>query len=613
MKQDLKQNQEVMTSKISEFSLDMDSFIAARHRGVKSWIIKHILFKKNKFLITLFIILSVISIYFSSMIMITIGHAIDQFSQGDNTQILWFMILFLLFGVGAPLIGLLSTVFRETLAQRLERNVRKEFYLNLLAKSQSFHDNQFIGDIMARATNDVRVLSFLVSPAISQIITACINVIIPIVLIIVYYSFQLTIVPLGFCIIFIVYLRRYLRKLEVATQYRRIAFGNMNTVLNEELSGIEIVKSMAQEKQSVDKYKESAIKYRDWGIKLGYIQARYLPILFLSIAITLGLTYSVILYNAGGMTIGDILGYIGLLFLLRFPVNVSIDSLLIVKEALAGAERLIETMNQKSEITEDPNAIVYPIEGKIRFKNVSFSYPGTRKEVLKKIDFEILPGKTVAIVGTTGSGKTTLVKLLSRLFDVSKGQILIDDRDVRNFTLQSLRNQIAYIEQDIFLFSKSIYDNIAFGRNATNDEIIGVSKEAQAHEFITNLPEGYDTVIGERGVTLSGGERQRVAIARAFLSDPRILILDDSSSAIDSETEEEIQTAITRILYGRTTFIITHRLSQIRTADHIIVLNQGKIVAQGTHKQLLQNSEEYRKIFVKRFDKTLDELVGETS
>lgn len=602
-----------MTSKISELSPDKDSFSAARSRGVKSWIIKHILYKKNKFHLTSFISLNIISIYFSSMIIITIGQAIDQFSAGNASQILGFMLLFILFGVGAPLIALLSNVFRETLAQRLERDVRKEFYSDLLGKSQSFHDNQFIGDIMARATNDVRVLSFLVSPALSQILNSVINVVLPIFLIIFYYSFQLVIIPLAFSAIFILELRRYIRKLEVATQHRRVAFGKMNTVLQEELSGIEIVKSMAQEKQSVDRYKGSAMKYRDWGIKLGYIQARYLPNLFLSIALTLGLTHSIILYMAGGMSIGDVLGYVGLIFLLRFPVTVTIESLLLVKEATAGAERLIETMNQKSEIIETPNAIVCPIEGKIRFKNVSFSYPRTRKEVLNKINFEILPGKTVAIVGTTGSGKTTLVKLLSRLFDVSKGQILIDDRDVRNFRLQSLRAQIAYIEQDIFLFSKSIYDNIAFGRNATNDEIIRVSKEAQAHEFITNLPEGYNTVIGERGVTLSGGERQRVAIARAFLSDPRILILDDSSSAIDSETEEEIQTAIARILHGRTTFIITHRLSQIRTADHIMVLNQGKIVAQGTHKELLQTSEEYQKIFVKRFDKTLDELVGEQS
>jgi ATP-binding cassette subfamily B protein len=266
-------------------------------------------------------------------------------------------------------------------------------------------------------------------------------------------------------------------------------------------------------------------------------------------------------------------------------------------------------MNTKSEIYNSDDAISKKIEGNVTFENVTFSYPGTQNKVLKNINFEVLKGQTIAIVGTTGSGKTTLTKLISRLYDVNNGRILIDGIDVRNYSLQSLRDQIAYIEQDIFIFSDSIFDNISFGRDASMEQVKTVSQEAQAHEFIKDLPNQYDTEVGERGVQLSGGERQRVAIARAFITDPKILILDDSSSAIDSETEERIQEAIFKILHGRTTFIITHRLSQIRWADLILVLKQGEVVNQGSHDYLLKNSPEYQKIFIKRFDKTLNELL----
>lgn len=594
----------------TEFTLENDEFQEARSKGVKLWIKKHILYRNNKYLLIIFLFLSIIATFLSAMIMIIIGLAIDGFNRGDRSQVLFFVVLLLLFGIGAPLFGLSSNLFREILAQRLERDVRREFYLNLLGKSLSFHDNQRIGDIMARSTADVRVLSFLISPAIAVLFSATFYIIIPIVLISLYYSLDLVILPLVFSLLLIIYLKRYMKKLSPITQLRRMAFGDMNTVLNEELSGIEIVKSMAQEEQSVEKYKDSAVSYRDWGIKLGYIQARYMPILFISIVITLGLIHSIILFQAGKISIGDILGYIGLLFLLRIPVFNSIDSLLLVQEASAGAERLLETMNQTTEINENSNAEAHQIKGNIKFENVSFIYPGTQKTTLRNINFEVQQGQTFAIVGITGSGKTTLTKLVSRLYDVTEGQILVDGKDVRNYTLQSLRNQIAFIEQDVFLFSKSISENISFGRNVSKGQIIEAAKEAQAHDFITNLVNGYDTVIGERGVTLSGGERQRIAIARAFLSDPRILILDDSSSALDSETEERIQIAISRILKGRTTFIITHRLSQIRAADHIIVLKQGQIERHGSHESLLKTSQEYRNIFVKRFNKSLNELLG---
>jgi ATP-binding cassette subfamily B protein len=610
LKEVLTQNQDILLTSNSEFYTEKDDFKKARQKGAIHWILKHIIYKKNKFLVTSFILLNTSASLLNSFLMILIGLAIDAFALGGIDQLFNFTFLTVIIGMGTPFIGLSARLCREVVAQRIERDARKEFYFNLIGKSQSFHDNQRLGDIMARATNDVRFLNFLISPALGMLIDASINLVVPIVLIAYNFPLQLVIVPVVFSVIFLLYLRRFLRKLTPATINRRIAFGDMNAVLNESLAGIEIVKSMAQEEQSVEKYKDSAISYRDWGIKQGDIMAKYLPILFLSFSITIGLTHSIFLNRIGVISIGDVIGFIGLLLRLRFPVNASIWSFQMVKQATVGANRLLETMNEHSEIKEKKSPITRYINGSVSFKNVTFSYPGTQNKVLKNINFEVSEGQTVAIVGTTGSGKTSLTKLISRLYDVKEGEILIDRIDVRNYSLQSLRDQIAYIEQDIFIFSDSIFDNIAFGREFSEEQIIHVAQDAQALSFIEKLPSKFYTEVGERGVQLSGGERQRIAIARAFLSDPKILILDDSSSAIDSETEEKIQHAIFKILRGRTTFIITHRLSQIRSADHIIVLNRGEIVDQGTHENLLKNSEEYRKIFIKRFDKTIDELLG---
>jgi len=556
----------------SEFSFEKDDFLKSRQKGIKSWLVKHIFYKSNKYFMILFFTLMIMSSYFASIIYVIIGKAIDIFPTAQPSQVVNYTFLILFIGLGSPISGVLSRTFREIVAQRIERDVRREFYLSLLGKSQSFHDKQRIGDIMARATNDVRFLNFLISPAIGMILGAGINLIVPIYLIGSTYRLELVLIPLIFGVIFILYLRRFLERLTPPTESRRIAFGSMNTVLNESLSGIEIVKSMAQEEHSIEKYKDSALSYRDAGIEQGDIQAKYLPLLLFSVTITIGLTIGVFYNRAGILSVGDILGLIGLLLRLRFPVNASIRSFLMAKEAIVGGN--------------------------------------PQNKVLKNINFEVSEGQTVAIVGTTGSGKTTLTKMISRLYDVDKGRILIDGIDIRKYSLQSLRDQIAYIEQDIFIFSDSILDNISFGRDSTKEQVISVAREAQAHEFIKDLPDQYDTKVGERGVQLSGGERQRIAIARAFLTNPKILILDDSSSSIDSETEERIQKAIFRILHGRTTFIITHRLSQIRWADLIIVLSQGKIVNQGSHEYLLKNSKEYQKIFIKRFDKTLDELLG---
>ncbi|MBY9017750.1 MAG: ABC transporter ATP-binding protein [Candidatus Lokiarchaeota archaeon] len=598
-------------SKYSEFSPGKDPFAKARKKGSNRWILAHIFHGSNKLFIVIVFFTIILSANLSSITIIIIGETISALLSG-MTALLGNYILFLfILGITGPLMRIGSRMLIEILAQRLERDARREFFLNLLGKSQSFHEEMKIGELMARVTDDVRMLNFLISPALSLIVESFTYLFIPIIYIILYYPLQLIIEPIFFSITFLILLRSYSRKIGPITARLRGNFGLMTASLSETLSGIEVVKATVQEEKEMKKYFTHAKNYKKAFIEQGKLQAKYLPILVLALVITAGFAHSIVLFNFGLINIGQIIAFIGILGLLRFPTNISMFVFAIFRLAGSSADRLLELMNKKTEIDENKEGKEIIFEGNIKFEKVDFSYPGSKKPVLKDISFVVQAGQTVAIVGTTGSGKTTLTKLISRLYDVSNGRILIDGRDIREYSLQSLRDQISYIEQDVFLFSTTIFDNISFGRVSSLEQVINVAQQAQAHDFVSELPEEYQSKVGERGVQLSGGERQRIAIARAFLSDPRILILDDSTSAIDSNTEDKIQFAINNILKNRTTMLITHRLSQIRWADLILVLKSGEIVAKGNHEELLKTSEEYRKIFVKKFDIKEDQLLKE--
>jgi ATP-binding cassette subfamily B protein len=344
-------------------------------------------------------------------------------------------------------------------------------------------------------------------------------------------------------------------------------------------------------------FEKNARSFRDKEIHQGDVEARFLPLLLMGLTQAGGLFHAIVLYQRGLLDVGDIAGYFGLLLLLGFPTFVSLFAYSQVSLGIAGARRILELINRETELDQNQSGYTADMKGRIRFENVSYAYPDNDSSI-SGIDFYLNPGQTVAIVGQTGSGKTTLAKLVNRTYDVTSGSILIDDVDVRDWNLSVLRKQISIIEQDIFLFSNSIADNIAFGKpDASLEEIERAAKSAQAHDFILSFKDGYQTLLGERGVTLSGGQRQRLALARAFLTDPRILILDDSTSSIDSATEDEIQKAIFAAAKGRTTLIITHRLSQIRWADHILVIRKGEIIASGTHEELINSSEVYSQLF----------------
>lgn len=497
----------------------------------------------------------------------------------------------------------------EIMAQRLERDIRDELYISLLGKSMTFHSLQPVGDTMARATNDVREINFMFSPGINLVVGSFLFLVIAILYAPRFHP-SLVIVPLVFTILYVISLWRYLKALSPVTDEVRGSFGAMNTHLSETLDGVEVVKGAAQEGAEVERFVVNARRVRDAFVRQGDIEARFLPNLLLGLAYAFGLVQALLLFRAGLITTGGVVGYFGLLRMLEFPTFTSSFAFTQISLGVSGARRILELMSRENNLDQNALGKAEQISGEIEFRNVTFVYPDAApadtagaavqpgEPVLTNVSFRVKRGQTVAIVGQTGAGKTSLVKLVNRTYEASEGQVLVDGVDVRDWNLAALRSQVSMIEQDIFLFSRSLSGNIAFGKpDASEADVEYAARSAQADEFVESLDKGYETVVGERGVTLSGGQRQRIALARAFLTDPRILILDDSTSAIDSATEDKIQRAISAAARGRTTLIITHRLSQIRWADLIIVMRQGRIAAIGSHDELMKTSEAYSRIF----------------
>ena len=506
-----------------------------------------------------------------------------------------------------------NTIIVRILSQRVERDARDEVYLNLLGKSQTFHGRQRVGEIMARVTNDVQQACQVISPGFNFVIESALSLVVPLI-VIASMNTTLLLVPVIFLATLSLTLLQYNRRLRPVSTTLRERFGTMNAGLTEAVAGIEVVKGFGQETEEERRFAVQSQLFRDSFVEQGRVEAHSLPLLVYGIAIGLAFGHAMFLFLNNQLTVGQVITFMALLNNLRMPMRFLLMVFSIIQQAIASARRVLNLITTETDLDENANGVARPIEGDIVFEHVSFGYTGETlgaaqatttdahqpNLVLKDISFHARPGQTVAIVGQTGSGKTTLTRLVTRTFDAENGRVLIDGEDVRHWSLDSLRSQIATIEQDIVLFSRTIAENIAFGTRgtATREQIEEAAAMAQAHEFIMGFPDGYETVVGERGVTLSGGQRQRIAIARAFLANPRILIIDDSTSAIDSNTEDQIQRAMRRILAGRTTLLITHRLVQIMRADHILVLQNGSVVAQGDHETLLATSPLYRQIFV---------------
>jgi ATP-binding cassette subfamily B protein len=580
-----------------EFKLE-DEYQYNRSSPVR-WIVSHMM--RYPVLPLVMVAAAILNNFAYSSIQVLIGRGFDLITSSD-----WVVRTLVMLALGVlaaaiaqSLTGLTRSFSTEFLAQRIERDARDELYASLLGKSQTFHSRQRIGDIMARATNDVRMLNFMFSPGLMLILDSLMGIVVP-VFVISRIDTQLLLVPLLFVVALIITVYDYNRRLKPVSTARREQFGTMNAGLTEAIAGIEVVKGNAMERYEWKRFVGDARLFRDYFVKQGKIQAWYLPVLAFSVAWAAGFLHAMLIWRNGAITLGQVVAFMGLMGTLRFPTFISLFTFDLLQLGIASADRILELINTETELDENEEGVAKPIRGEVVFENVGFSYNGAR--VLKDISFTARPGETIAIVGRTGSGKTTLTHLINRIFDADEGRVLVDGVDVRDWSLEGLRSQISIIEQDVFLFSRTLSENIAFGvADAGQEAIERAAVEAQAHEFITSFAEGYDTEVGERGVTLSGGQRQRIAIARAFLTNPSILILDDSTSAIDSATEDQIQRAMRRISSQRTTFIITHRLSQIRWADRILVLHQGELVDQGSHEELLAGCEDYQRIFA-RYD-----------
>jgi ATP-binding cassette subfamily B protein len=573
--------------------------------GPVRWIVSHLL--RYPIFPLIAVLAAVVNNLAYSMIQVSIGRAFDLVTSpgwlnGVTPSQALLLVALVVGGIALTqgISGIARNYSFEFLAQRIERDTRDELYVNLLGKSQTFHGRQRIGDIMARATNDVRALNFMFNPGMMLILDSVMAVIVPFFLIarLMPGLPQLLLVPSLFVTALIATVWDYNRRLEPVSIAMREQFGEMNAGLAEAISGIEVVKASVQERYEWNKFTQNARDFRKYYVRQGEIQALYLPMLAFTVAWAASLLQGLLLWRAGQMSLGQVISFIGLISTFRFPTFISIFSFNLVQLGIASARRILELINAETELDENVEGVARPIRGEVAFRDVSFSHNG--QPVLKNISFTARPGETVAIVGQTGSGKTTLTQLINRIYDADVGRVLVDEVDVRDWSLESLRSQISTIEQDPFLFSRSLAENIAFGcADAEMEQIRDAARAAQADEFIAGFRDGYGTEVGERGVTLSGGQRQRIAIARAFLTDPRILILDDSTSAIDSATEDQIQRAMRRISSQRTTFLITHRLSQIRWADRILVLRRGELVDQGTHEELMARSSDYRRIFAK--------------
>ncbi len=494
----------------------------------------------------------------------------------------------------------LQSYMGEKSSQTVAYDMRNELFSKIQTLSFSYHDRNQTGQLMVRATDDVEKVRLFIGQGLLQLVSAIILLVGTLILLVTTNA-QLTMVVLPILpvavIVFMVF-NRFARPMFTKVQQRLSA---INTILQENLAGIRVIKAFTRERSEEGKFAHATDEYMRQQIKLARLFSLLFPIIFL-----IGnLGQAAVQYFGGKqilantLTIGEWQEFSMYLIFLIMPIGMMGFIIAQMSQASASAVRIFEILDAKNEVTDAPGAIqLPPVKGDVRFEHVTFRYFGGGEPVLNDVSFEAKPGQTVALLGATGSGKTTIINLLPRFYDPSEGRITIDGYDLKDVTLDSLRSQIGIVLQETTLFTGTIRDNIAFGRpEASMNEVIEAAKAAAAHDFIMSFPAGYDTSVGERGTTLSGGQKQRIAIARALLLDPRILILDDSTSSVDLATEYRIQQALDRLMEGRTSFVIAQRISTVINADQILVLEKGQIVARGQHEDLLEESEIYAEIY----------------
>lgn len=524
----------------------------------------------------------------------------QQMAANPYTALYWALALILVFAVMRGLFAFAQSYMSEMAGQSVAFDFRNDLFAKIQRLSFSYHDRNRTGQLMVRATDDVEKVRLFIGQGLLMAVQAVVLLTGALILLLIT-NVQLTLVVLPILPLALLMFMGFgmiTQPLFVKVQAKLSA---LNTILQENLAGIKVVKAFATEPRERKRFDRSAEDLMQQQITVQRIFSFLFPTIFL----IANLGQAAVLYFggqqiiAGTLTIGEWQKFSLYLVLVFFPLGQFGFIITQMSQAAASANRVFEILDAHNDVVDKPGAVALPpVKGSVKFEDVSFRYFGSSEPVLKGVSFAAQPGETVAILGATGSGKSSIINLIPRFYDVTGGRVVVDGHDVRDVTLESLRTQIGIVLQETNLFTGTIRDNIAFGRpDASDDEVLAAAKAAAAHDFIMSFPDAYDTPVGERGTTLSGGQKQRLAIARALLLDPRILILDDSTSSVDVQTEVLIQHALDNLMKGRTSFVIAQRISTVLHADKILVLDKGRIAAEGKHQELMESSEIYAEIY----------------
>ncbi|RLT36802.1 MAG: ABC transporter ATP-binding protein [Chloroflexi bacterium] len=524
----------------------------------------------------------------------------DTFANRPEIALYWALLFIVVFAVARGAFAFSQTFVSEQMSQGVAFDFRNELFEKIQRLSFSYHDRNRTGQLMIRATDDVEKLRGFIGQGLLMAVQALV-LLVGTLIILLFTNFRLTLVilpVLPLALILFAVFGAVAQPLFAAVQEK---LSRLNTILQENLAGIKVVKAFVREPQEQAKFHVASEDLMNQGITVGKVFSFLFPVIFM----LANLGQAAVLYYGGvqiidsTLTFGEWQKFSLYLIYVFFPIGQLGFIISQMSQASASATRIFEILDTRNEVVNKPDARPLPaISGKLAFENVTFRYFSGGDPVLSNISFDAAPGQTVALLGATGSGKSTVINLIPRFYDVSDGRVTIDGIDVRDVTLESMRSQIGIVLQETNLFTGTIRDNIAFGRpEASDEEVIAAAKAAAAHDFIVGFPGSYDTPVGERGATLSGGQKQRVAIARALLLDPRILILDDSTSSVDLATEALIQRALDKLMQGRTSIVIAQRISTVRNADQIIVLEKGQVVGVGTHTELMETNPIYAEIF----------------
>lgn len=516
-------------------------------------------------------------------------------------SILIYALLILLM---ALLRGIFLFMVRQTLivmSRLIEYDLKNEVYSHYQSLPLSFYRRNNTGDLMNRISEDVSKVRMYLGPSIMyglNLITLF-AILIPYMLSINVTLTLYALIPLPILSVSIYYVNNIINKRSEEIQ---ISQSGLSTFAQEAFSGIRVLKSFTREKDSARKFSNESNEYKDKSLALTRVQSLFFPLVMGLIGLSTILTVYAGSAEVikGSLTFGNIAEFIIYVNLLTWPVTALGWISSIIQRAAASQKRLNEFLKTDNDIVSEKN-ISAELEGAIEFKDVNFTYPDSGIEALKNISFKVHPGESLAIIGTTGSGKSTIANMISRMYDTTSGEVIVDDRNIKDYDLTSLRSQIGYVPQDVFLFSDTIYNNIGFGSDQASEEsIINAAKEADVYDNIMDFPNGFNTKLGERGITLSGGQKQRVSIARAISRNPKILMLDDALSAVDTKTENTILNSMKRIMKGRTSVIISHRVSSAKLADKIIVLDDGKIIEKGTNESLMAKNGAFKELYDKQ-------------